>query len=130
MHIVYNSVVVLVVVVVVRNEVIMIILTKECVCSLEIWVMGRKLWENIEFQRDQHRSFEKFVPHRYDPNECKECTHVNSSSMVFPRNIGGKEYLKVILKNYCRWMWLLGSGDRYFFNIFLRNVVPYIHWNW
>jgi len=43
MHIVYNSVVVLVVVVVVRNEVIMIILTKECVCSLEIWVMGRKL---------------------------------------------------------------------------------------
>jgi hypothetical protein len=74
----------------------------------------------------------KLILYRYEPWKFKECTHVYSSSMVCACNGGGIEGIfgNFLLKKHGRWMLLCGSGDRFFFNISLRNLIPNILWNW
>jgi len=53
--------------------------------------------------RSKAFSVGKLLLHSYDPWECKECTHVHSSSMIWGCNLGGSGGWKLfLLKNYGR----------------------------
>jgi len=49
---------------------------------------GRKCWICT---KSKQFSVGKLVHHRHDSWECKECTHVHSSSMIWACNVGGEE---------------------------------------
>ena len=107
-HIEYNSVVivsiisniVVIVVVVVVVVVVVIIVVRNGCCDdylpqvmlcLFFWNMnhenesGRKCWLCM---RSKYITVGKFILHKYDPWECKECTHVHNSSKILACCLG------------------------------------------